>query len=91
MSDLIERARPFLQQCGSCDAGLPMSCTCPTGDYRPVMADLVAEVERLRQRTQPGGDDMSDKVSARDLHADFEKFSDRGVLCRGRVASAHRG
>jgi hypothetical protein len=65
--DLIERARPFLQQCGSCDAGLPMACTCPSGDYRPVMADLVAEVERLRQRTQPGGDDMSDKVSARDL------------------------
>jgi hypothetical protein len=38
--DLIERARPFLQQCGSCDAGLPMACTCPSGDYRPVMADL---------------------------------------------------
>lgn len=48
MSDPIKRAEPFLTQCGSCDAGLPMSCTCPTGDYRPVMSDLVDEVLKLR-------------------------------------------
>ncbi|MEU7170209.1 hypothetical protein ABZ949_01805 [Micromonospora tulbaghiae] len=46
--DVLVEAQPFIQQCGSCDAGLPMSCTCPIGDYRPVMARLVAEVERLR-------------------------------------------
>ncbi len=48
MTDPIKRAEPFLARCGSCDAGLPMSCTCPTGDYRPVMADLVDEVLKLR-------------------------------------------
>lgn len=48
--DILTRAVPFLNQCGSCDAGLPMSCSCPTGDYRPVMLELVREVERLRAR-----------------------------------------
>lgn len=66
MTDPIERARPFFQQCGVCDAGLPMSCTCPTEDYRPIMAALVEEVERLRNiiaepsipvRSCPGADD----------------------------------
>lgn len=47
--DLLKRAEPFLNQCGSCDAGLLASCTCPQTDYRPVMLDLVREVERLRK------------------------------------------
>jgi hypothetical protein len=38
----------WLQLCGSCDAGLPMNCTHPDEDYRPVMATLVDEIERLR-------------------------------------------
>lgn len=46
--DLLTRAAPFLNICGSCDYGMPVSCTCPDGDYRPVMLDLVREVERLR-------------------------------------------
>lgn len=46
--DVIKRAERFLSQCGSCDAGLPMSCTCPQDDFRPVMLELVREVERLR-------------------------------------------
>jgi hypothetical protein len=50
--DILDPALPFLNQCGSCDAGLPMNCTCPEGDYRPVMLDLVREVERLRAGTQ---------------------------------------
>lgn len=50
--DTLDRALPFLNQCGSCDAGLPMDCTCPQGDYRPVMLDLVREVERLRTSLQ---------------------------------------
>jgi hypothetical protein len=48
VTDLIARAESFLQLCGTCDGGLPMACTCPTGDYRAVMLDLVREVERLR-------------------------------------------
>jgi hypothetical protein len=38
----------WLQLCGSCDAGLPMACTHPDEDYRPVIAALVAEVRQLR-------------------------------------------
>jgi len=34
----------WLDQCGSCDAGLPMNCTCPSGDPRSV---ILALVERL--------------------------------------------
>nr|WP_221374363.1 hypothetical protein [Actinoplanes polyasparticus] len=45
--DLLKRADPFLNVCGSCDIGMG-SCTCPTGDYRPVMLELYREVERLR-------------------------------------------
>jgi hypothetical protein len=52
--DILSRAEPFLNPCGSCDAGMPMSCTCPTGDYRPVMLDLVREVERLRAKQTAG-------------------------------------
>ncbi len=47
-NDLFSRAAPFLNQCGPCGYGLPTSCTCPAGDWRPVMAELVREVERLR-------------------------------------------
>lgn len=46
-NDLLKRAEPFLNVCGSCDAGLPMSCTCPDGDYRPVMSALCDEIAAL--------------------------------------------
>ncbi|MFJ8690214.1 hypothetical protein [Micromonospora wenchangensis] len=45
--DLVEVA-PWLEACGSCDAGLPQSCTCPPGDPRAVIALLVDEVVGLR-------------------------------------------
>jgi hypothetical protein len=48
--DVLDRAAPFLNQCPSCDAGLLNACTCPQVDFRPVMLDLVHEVERLRTR-----------------------------------------
>jgi hypothetical protein len=43
-----DRIQQWLRLCGSCDAGLPMNCTCPKDDVRPVIADLVAEVKHLR-------------------------------------------
>lgn len=47
--DLDAIAREWLNQCGPCDYGMPeYGCTHPQGDYRPVIAALVAEVERLR-------------------------------------------
>jgi hypothetical protein len=50
--DVLVQAAPFLELCGSCDAGLPMNCTCPSEDYRPVMLELVREIERLRARAE---------------------------------------
>lgn len=40
----------WLQQCGPCDGGLPMSCTHPADDYRPVISALLAAV-RERDNT----------------------------------------
>jgi hypothetical protein len=31
---------PWLELCGSCDAGLLMGCTCPKGDFRNTMLKL---------------------------------------------------
>lgn len=48
-SDILKRAEPFMSQCGPCDFGLvEMGCACPDGDFRPIIADLCREVERLR-------------------------------------------
>jgi hypothetical protein len=59
--DILAAAEPFMRVCGSCDAGLPMNCTCPPGDPRPIVSRLVAEIERLRAATPatnqpPAGD-----------------------------------
>jgi hypothetical protein len=48
----------WLNPCGPCDLGVPMNCTCPTGDPRIVISQLVTEVERLRA-----------ELAARDSHA----------------------
>ncbi len=42
----------WLRQCASCDAGLPYACTCPGGDFRPVLAEVIAEVWRTRAVAQ---------------------------------------
>lgn len=49
MTDLIDRANRQLIQCGSCDFAIG-GCTCPSEDPRSVITDLVAEVEKLRDR-----------------------------------------
>jgi hypothetical protein len=46
--DIEAISQKWLQQCGSCDGGLPMNCTHPDEDYRPVMLALVREIELLR-------------------------------------------
>ena len=46
MIDLAKIEREWLAQCGRCDAGLmEFPCTCPKGDYRNVMLELI---ERIR-------------------------------------------
>jgi hypothetical protein len=42
--DLDAIEAKWLQQCGPCDGGLPMECSCPAGDPRPVIALLVDAV-----------------------------------------------
>jgi len=47
--DVLIKAAPFMTQCGPCDFGLvEYGCQCPTEDFRPVVAELCREVERLR-------------------------------------------
>ncbi|WP_433731130.1 hypothetical protein ACQP2Y_21895 [Actinoplanes sp. CA-051413] len=46
--DLDAISAEFLTQCGSCDAGVSVICTCAGRDYRPTMITLVREVERYR-------------------------------------------
>lgn len=48
--DVLEAAKPWMQQCGRCDADLPMACTCPPADPRPIVSALIAEIEQLRRR-----------------------------------------
>lgn len=50
-TDLAAISEEFLTQCGSCDAGIPTACTCSKRDHRPVMLDLVREVEQLREES----------------------------------------
>lgn len=38
----------WLNQCGPCDGGLPMGCSCPDADPRPVIGDLVAALDESR-------------------------------------------
>jgi hypothetical protein len=51
-ADLDAIKKEWLNPCGACDAGLPMACTHPSGDYRPVMLSLVDEIGRLRVLTR---------------------------------------
>lgn len=37
----------WLDQCGSCDAALPMGCTCPDGDPRAVILELVERLDAV--------------------------------------------
>lgn len=38
----------WLQMCGYCDAGLPMECTHPVDDYRPVILRLLHDLRAYR-------------------------------------------
>jgi hypothetical protein len=55
--DLEVITEKWLRVCGQCDAGVIGSpCTHPDEDYRPVIAGLIAEVARLRDREVSGDD-----------------------------------
>jgi hypothetical protein len=44
---LAAEVEPWLRECGSCDAGLPMACTCPKGDYRNILLKVWRAYEAL--------------------------------------------
>ena len=50
--DLDAVEAEFLRQCGGCDAGLMVGCTCSQRDFRPTMLALVAEVRGLTEEAR---------------------------------------
>lgn len=64
--DVEAIAEKWLQQCGSCDAGLPMGCACPTEDYRPAMSALLDEVEALREQVARVRKECADLIAMDD-------------------------
>jgi hypothetical protein len=46
--DLDAITEKWLHVCGPCDLSVPGGCTHPGDDYRPVMLELVREIDRLR-------------------------------------------
>lgn len=45
--DLMKIRAKWLNLCASCDAGMAMSCTCPTDDPRNIISTLVDHLETL--------------------------------------------
>jgi len=93
--DLSAVTGQWLNQCGPHDFGLSeYGCACPDGDPRPVIASLVAEVERLRrllaEPTAPVGpaDDERVWVSTARAGIDMHLIAAHGTGC-GR--SRHAG
>lgn len=80
-NNLDEIKSVWLQQCGSCDYGLGYSCTCPAGDYRPVVMNLVDEVEALRAQmsavSRQIANEIADAISDNVRNEDWSK-QDRG-------------
>lgn len=49
VDEVLAQAEPWLENCPSCDSGLPKQCICPAGnDYRNVMLAMAYEIARLR-------------------------------------------
>lgn len=48
VDEALKRAEPWGTPCGSCDYGMPVSCTCAQGDPRIVVAELINVINQLR-------------------------------------------
>ena len=87
--DLDGVVAEFLRQCGGCDAGLMVGCTCSQRDFRPTMLALVAEVRRLTEESEArrvremDAVDLAMSERARALSAEAEV-----VTLRARLAEA---
>lgn len=92
--DLDAIKAEWLELCGYCDVGLPMGCTCPSGDYRPVMFSLVAEVERLKALVQAEHDQERKRIVAALRDEGIKNLgypADAGELLRGTADAIERG
>lgn len=47
IAKILERAEPWIKQCGTCDAGLSLDCVCQTGDPRPLISEMYGELAVL--------------------------------------------
>jgi len=75
----LDAIRQWTNPCASCDYGLPMSCTCPSGDPRGVIVRLLAEVENLRRDLDQIGGQL--RASSRnEVHFADEARRARGVV-----------
>jgi hypothetical protein len=89
-SDLEAITAKWLRQCGSCDAGLPeFGCTCPEGDPRVVISQLVIEVERLRGEAEAYEEAIGD-LNHRVVRAlkDAAHQRERAEAAEARIAAA---
>jgi hypothetical protein len=65
-----EAWRDWLRPCGSCDAGLPMSCACPSGDPRSVILALAERIDAAMALAPRSWDeDDADSAEARSARA----------------------
>lgn len=81
--DLEAISEKWLQVCPVCDGGLPSICTHPDEDYRPVMLELVREIERLRRivntayREDSGLATWADELIAEELEVRYQARLDQ--------------
>jgi hypothetical protein len=67
----------WLQECGSCDAGLPMGCTCPPGDYRVVLLKVWRAYEGVeRAIRRQVAEEMAQALETDRDHGDGLPISD---------------
>jgi hypothetical protein len=68
----LDAARCWIASCACCDAGTG-TCTCPEGDFRSVMGDLIDEIERLRGQVQELRMDLSNAAYDADRSSKWER------------------
>lgn len=58
INDLNKISTELLKECPAHDMGLPYSCVCPPAelDWRPIVLDLVTEIEELRKAWHETGE-----------------------------------
>ena len=78
-NDLEAIIGEWLQQCGPCDAGLSMGCSCSNKDPRPVISGLVDEVEQLRASAARISTALKDFRN----HADWCQAVEHAGCCQG--------